>query len=369
MKGQEKKNMIFHVPIHIDENRASTSNIRPVKLMEAFREIGYDVDIVSGYACQRREEIAKIKQKINDGVVYDFLYSESSTMPTLLTEKHHLPTHPFVDFPFFSFCREHKIPIGLFYRDIYWRFINKNKDYKQFVAKFFYQYDLRQYAKLLDVFFLPSHEMMKHIPIQFNGKVAEMPPGCDLHSTKPHKFDGQLRLLYIGGIGGTYDLKNMIRGVSKCKSASLTICCRPDDWLPIKETYKALVSDNIHIVHLRGEQLAELYSQSDIFSMFYSNDYMEFAAPYKLFDTLGYHMPILTSSKTWMGRFVEQNGIGIACENNVDVFCDTLYRIVQEPSLLDLYRRNVENIINANTWQYRAQQIKDVLRSIRKDNL
>ena len=52
----------------------------------------------------------------------NFLYSESSTMPTSLTEPHHMPTHPFLDFSFFYFCKRNGIKIGLFYRDIYWKF-------------------------------------------------------------------------------------------------------------------------------------------------------------------------------------------------------------------------------------------------------
>lgn len=359
-------NMIFHIPVHIDDRRASTSNIRPIKLIEAFREIGYNVDVVEGYAAQRKDAIKKIKHKIREGVKYDFLYSESSTMPTLLTERHHIPTHPFVDFHFFSFCKKRGIPIGLFYRDIYWRFINRNKDFKQFVAKYFYQYDLYQYSRLLDVFFLPSYGMLKHIPIRFDGSVVEMPPGCDIHPASDHKYDGQLQLLYIGGIGGTYDLRNMIIGVAKCKFVNLTICCRPTDWQLVENSYKDLMADNIKIVHLRGEQLAKIYAQSDIFSMFYANEYMEFAAPYKLFDTLGYRLPILAPSNTWMGRFVNKNNIGIVCDYDVDAFCEALHQIVSNPSVLGQYRKNIENIIPANIWNARARQIMTTLMSIGK---
>ena len=35
---------------------------------------------------------------------------------------------------------------------------------KSVVAKRFYRYDVRQYAKLLDILYLPSEEMKKHIP-------------------------------------------------------------------------------------------------------------------------------------------------------------------------------------------------------------
>ena len=91
-------------------------------MLNAFKSIGYNVDIVMGYGKERKYSIGQIKRKIKDGVKYDFMYSESSTEPTILTEKNHIPMFPFLDFGFFSFCKRHGIKIGLFYRDVYWKF-------------------------------------------------------------------------------------------------------------------------------------------------------------------------------------------------------------------------------------------------------
>ena len=78
--------------------------------------------VVSGYAKERKKRFDEIKTQVKNGVKFDFLYSESSTMPTILTEPHHMPIHPFVDFSLFRFCKKNGIKIGLFYRDIYWKF-------------------------------------------------------------------------------------------------------------------------------------------------------------------------------------------------------------------------------------------------------
>ena len=93
----------------IDRNRASASQIRPMKMIEAFKECGYEVVVVEGYGKERKRQIKEIKSNILKGVKYDFLYSESSPMPTLLTEKNHLPLYPFFDFSFFAFCKKHGI--------------------------------------------------------------------------------------------------------------------------------------------------------------------------------------------------------------------------------------------------------------------
>ena len=159
-----QKRCIFHIPNYIDENRKSASNIRPLKMIEAFKQNGYIVDIVMGYAKERKNQIKKIKENIKNGIKYDFMYSESSTMPTLLTEKNHLPTHPFLDFSFMNFCKKNGIKIGLFYRDMHWKFdlykINVSV-VKRNVAILFYKYDLLRYRKLLDVLYQKKYMISK----------------------------------------------------------------------------------------------------------------------------------------------------------------------------------------------------------------
>lgn len=76
-----------------------------MKMIEAFKECGYEVVVVEGYGKERKRQIKEIKSNILKGVKYDFLYSESSTMPTLLTEKNHLPLYPFLVFHFLRFAR------------------------------------------------------------------------------------------------------------------------------------------------------------------------------------------------------------------------------------------------------------------------
>lgn len=353
--------MIFHVPLQIDPMLHSASQIRPAKMLKAFRDIGYSVDVVEGCAADRKRQIAAIERNIRSGIRYDFLYSESSTMPTLLTESHHLPTHPFLDFSFFAFCKRHSIPVGLFYRDIHWCFINKNRDFKQRVAKYFYRYDLAQYTRLLDVLFLPSFEMLRHIPFAFPRKVEELPAGCELHTSKPHVFDGCLRLLYVGGIGGIYDMRTLFKAVAQTPGLSLTVCCRPDDWRAVADTYGPLISDNIQIVHKHGSDLDTLYAQADLFAMFFTNDYTEFAVPYKLFDTMGYSVPVFAPSDTWTGTFVERNGVGLVSDNTIDEVRSALLTLQSNPSLLASCRERMHSMAPSHTWQARARQVADSL--------
>ena len=61
------KRMIFHIPMKIDRNRASASQIRPMKMIEAFKECGYEVVVVEGYGKERKRQIKEIKSNILKG--------------------------------------------------------------------------------------------------------------------------------------------------------------------------------------------------------------------------------------------------------------------------------------------------------------
>ena len=52
-----KRKCIFHFPNPLNENGTSGSSIRPVKMLNALRNIGYEVDIISGYSNEREQNI------------------------------------------------------------------------------------------------------------------------------------------------------------------------------------------------------------------------------------------------------------------------------------------------------------------------
>lgn len=356
-----EKNVIFHIPIKINREDASASQIRPQRMMEAFRQLGYQVDVVEGYAAQRQKAIKNIKQKIRSGVKYEFLYSESSTMPTQLTEPHHLPTHPCLDFGFFAFCKRHGIPIGLFYRDIHWQFANRNEDWKQRVARFFYFYDLRQYRKLISVLFLPSREMLAQIPFNLRLPVVELPSGCELQPLE-HCSSDMLNVFYVGGITGNYDMRKLVAAVSAVKGVHLTICCRQEDWVEARDMYEPLLSDNVTIVHESGEALKRYFSEADVFAIVFDTcDYMGFAVPFKLFETIGYGVPVMASSGTWVGNFVSRNGVGLACDNSIESLKEAFTRLIDHPELLTEMRSKMPSVAQENTWLARCRQVSSEL--------
>ena len=108
---QTMKQCIFYLPYELSEHGTGARMLRPMQMIQAFEEIGYNVFVIQGYSRERKARISELKRKIMQGDVYDFMYTEAHTMPTLLTERHHFPTHPFLilDFLILSVKTELKL--------------------------------------------------------------------------------------------------------------------------------------------------------------------------------------------------------------------------------------------------------------------
>lgn len=369
---KSEKRIIFHLPLNPDINRASASNIRPWKMLNAFKEIGYNVDVVMGNGKARSRQIRAIKEKIANGYEYDFLYSESSTMPTMLTEPHHLPIFPLLDFGFFKFCKDHAIKIGLFYRDIYWCFDGYTKEtgkVKAIYAKIFYRLDLLLYAKHIDLFYLPSKKMTHYLPENLKVKSEALPPGISIAQKDVQKASTPstvVRLLYVGGLGQFYDLTMICKIICQMSEHfSLTICCREEEWRKEEIRYLHLLkSGNISTVHKKGNELEELYQESDIACLFLEpHEYRSFAMPMKLFEYIEFSKPILSVANTAASDFVTENNIGWACSYDEAALKQLLLEIINGTTeKINEKIKHIEQIKVHNTWIARAKKVaKDLI--------
>lgn len=358
------KRCIFHIPIALDENRVSPSHIRPKKMKKAFENIGYEVDVVWGTASERARAIKNIKQNIRNGVKYDFMYSESSTMPTLLTERHHLPSHPLLDFSFFSFVKKHGVKIGLFYRDVYWKFpIYKEnvKGIKRQAAILMYRYDLYKYNRLLSKLYVPTLYVKKYIEKNIKAEfIDSLPPACERHEgiNDIVKNSDSLKLLYIGGIGNQYKMHMLFEAVSDIKSIYLTVCCRESEWEKVLPEYSPYMSENIKIVHKKGDELEELYKDADICLTYFESDlYREMAMPFKTFEYMSYGKPIISSNRTAVGEFVEDTGIGWSIDYSKEALTDLLIFLQEHPEVIRQKRIVCIEKLEDNTWEKRAEKV------------
>lgn len=358
------KKMIFHHPLPINKNATSASGIRPLEMIQAFEALGYEVYEVVGYGKERKEKIHNLKQRMISGEKFEFVYSESSTQPTLLTEKNHLPIYPFLDFDFFDFCKSYNIKIGLFYRDIYWLFSEYGSSLsiaKKNIAKFFYRYDLKKYNQLVDIVYLPSMQMAKYIPTVNKNKFKALPPGHHEYKNLESRANNDtIELLYIGGLGSHYQMHKLFIVLEKFPKINFTLCTRENEWKNAKEEYK--LSSNIFITHKNGEGLNELYKKADIVMLFVKpQEYREFAAPVKLYEYIGKEKPIIASKGTLAGKFVEENNIGWSLEYEEEALEKFFNELQQKFSDINLKKDNLIKIKLNNSWQSRAKDVEKEL--------
>ena len=364
-----EKMCIFHHPFPVAPEGKSGSQVRPYKMLEAFRAAGYEVEAVTGFAKERQRKVAKVLEQIDKGRTFSFVYAESQTTPTLLTEPHHLPTHPRLDFGFLQ--KLHKtVPIGLFYRDIHWRFEQYRHLawHKRAIAVPFYYYDWYQYKRTVDHLFIPSQAMAQHLPSVWPAEnLGALPPGSPLKNEveKSRKVGQSLNLFYVGGVTPPlYNLEPLFDFTQNSPATQLTLCCRQEEWLANKPQYQ--VDDTTAIVHASGNELDKYYARADLFVMLWQpHAYLDFAMPVKTFEALAHGLPIITMSGTEVARFVLAEDVGWVVDSK-EAFQGLIKRLQQQPDLLAHKRKRVLRVRENHTWEARARQVAQTLEGYKK---
>lgn len=358
-------NVIFHHPLPLDIRATSASGIRPLKMLEAFRSLGYSIDVIDGYSDQRLASIKSIKAKIKSGIKYDFVYAESSTQPTTLTDRHHLPLHPWLDAGFFYFCKKSNIPIGLFYRDIYWKFDAYGKGlsfWKVLGAKLAYYYDLIIYRSTLTKLYLPSLKMGEFVPVVPEEFFEALPPGHSRPTLVGQPISqGPLKLFYVGGMSDHYRMHTLFAALHELPQVQLIVCTRAAEWQAVRAQYEPLPA-NVNIIHESGLVMEKYLEACDMASLFVEPQaYWEFASPVKLYEYIGFQKPILASKGTLAGSVVASNGIGWSLPYTKESIIDFFSNVQNNMDRLRQVHENLTLLAPHHTWRSRAEQVVEDL--------
>ncbi|MGO2139601.1 MAG: glycosyltransferase family protein [Leucobacter sp.] len=350
--------MIFHVPYPLNPAATSASGIRPVQMRRAFETAGYEVAEVSGDAKARRAQIRDLKKRIAAGEDFEFVYSEASTKPTAMTESHSLPLHPFMDISFLSYCKKHEVPVGVFYRDIYWdspKYLETVPRPVAAVTRALYRHDLKRYRTAVSKIFVPSMRMAAVMPHTEVVQCVALPPGSP--ATESATPDTEMSLLYVGGTGSYYRMEQSITGVEAAAGARLTICTRENEWEAARESYSAVLGSSTSVVHVSGADLEPLYEDAHLGMLFMEPiGYREFAAPMKLYEYLGHGKPIIATEGSLAGNFVVEHGVGWALPYTAEALTELLLELQENPEKYEAVRANALRVRESHTWEARARQ-------------
>ncbi|WP_435743819.1 glycosyltransferase [Microbacterium sp. PMB16] len=360
----DRPKMIFHVPFPLNPGATSASGIRPVMMRRAFEDLGYDVIEISGRHPQRRAQIREVKRRIASGLRVEFVYSEAATTPTGLGEPVTWQTSVTRDIAFLRFCRRHGVPVGLFYRDIYWR----NDEYAQRVGQPYtsvlrwrYRADLRGYRTAVDRMYVPSMRMAEVMPYTDLAKCTALPPGAVIVETPA--VEDPATMFYVGSLGHYYQLQEAVRAFEAVDGASFILCTNAAQWESEKSGYEHLLTGGAtRVVHATGSELEPYYAVSALGCLFMAPiGYREFAAPLKLYEYLGHGRPIIATEGSLAAEFVVQNGIGWSVPYTAEALRDLLEELRRDPSIYREVAARAVAVRAEHTWKARAAQVADEL--------
>lgn len=356
-------NIVFHVPFELNPQSPYANDIRPVKMLAAFRNIGYEVDVVHGCGRERKARAAIVRERILSGTEYEFVYSECSSLPTALTDPSKHPRYPFFDLLFLRFCMKRAdLEVGLFYRDIYWRFPNTGQyrsDLRRILLSVFHTLDVAAYTVSISKMYLPSIAMRQHIPFASRINMGPLPPGHDVrYPSRMRDRPVPLRLLYVGGLGELYDLRVFMTVVRETPNVEFILCTRTADWEREKAAYQGCLGDNITIVHEQGNGLRRLYDWADVAVFFLRpTRYSDFAVSVKIFEYIGHQLPIIAVQGTLVGTIVSQAGVGWTIPFAPMALRDLLAQLRTHPETMTVLAPRLAAACEANTWEARAQTV------------
>lgn len=374
MPGQR---CIFYRTLPMVDDPLVGSDVRPSKLYKAFVRLGYDVELVAGFAAERKRAFARVKARVEAGEKFDFLYAEPPTTPVPLNEPHHLPTHPFMDYEFLMFCHENEIPIVLFYCDVQWRlpgYAARVGWWKYLASLPFFHLDLMVYRRLVDALLVPDLGMLRQVSGWATSKThwASI-PGFDSTENTPLRLampaDAPLRLLYVGGVTPpVYDLTPLLEASAWAKNQGvrheLTLCCRQPEWEQRRNVYERFLGDHVTVVHNRDRQeLLEMYARHDISVMPYGTTNSDWAMPVKFPEAIGAGLPVLAGEGTAVAKMVAEQDIGWSVDAGKTELADLLRRL--DRTELDRVRANVQAVRPRYDWAERAREIAAVAQEIR----
>ncbi|MDO5722987.1 MAG: glycosyltransferase [Flaviflexus sp.] len=332
-------------------------------MLEAFRELGYEVLDISGYAEERAHKFKALRQRIKAGAPIDFCYSENATIPPMITEKKHLPPHPFLDFSIFAYLKRHGIPTGVFYRDIYWR----DREYPDRVGRplalamtALYRYELAGYDRLCSTVFLPSEQMAAYVPPLKHAEAVALPPGGDIVD-EPEAAASPLSLFYIGGLGNkNYQLHKLFEAVKAIPDISFTLCTTAERWEAVAHEYPR--AENIRVVHATGEEREQLFARANLCYVSVDPEfYGKFAVPVKLYEYLGRGKAMLAQADTLAGDIITGLGVGFAATYTAEDMERMLRDLAHHPEKLQDAAECARQVRHKHTWRARAATVVEAL--------
>ncbi|MDR3644295.1 MAG: glycosyltransferase family 4 protein [Clostridia bacterium] len=329
----------------------SGSSVRPQRICEAFKKLGFEVNLLSGLQNRKRERWQRVFHKFLEirRSLPDFCYVEPPSGP------------------FFNFCdhllllylKMKKVPIGLFYRDAYWKFADwwHIKGIKRLFLTLMHRFDLFIFRRTCSIVYFPTKSMAALFSLPHK---CVLPPAGTDRVVPPHAPGRSA--LYVGGVSGFYGTDIMLEAFEILnermhRDIRLTVVCREKEMRHFFDGY--LGRPWLEVAHASGDEaLAPYYEACDLALYPSRRDlYMDFCMPVKLFEYLSRGLPVACTDCHETAAFVTENGFGAVAKSDPEDYAAVIVSLFDDPQRLETMRANaVSALREGNLWEHRAQR-------------
>ncbi|KXG08978.1 hypothetical protein AT864_02662 [Anoxybacillus sp. P3H1B] len=364
------KKVLVYYPFPLAEQANSGSKLRPHEMYKAFCKWGVEQEIevilIAGTSVERAKQFQRL---VSNGTLNDiwFCYMENQTIPLWLTDPGHRPKKPFIDRTILRYLQKRNIPIGVFYRDVYWKFdeLYPLKGWRKKLMQMIYRWEERFYETYCDVIFLPSIEMEKYVEI--DRPMIDLPPGGKqrvIHREENKELP--VKGLYVGGINnedyGLFLLLDALEIVNQNDSfIQLTVVCRKNEFDALSHEKKERINRlGVEVRHISGEELDRLYEKMDFaFIPRLRSEYNDFSVPVKLVEYLSNMLPVVATDCLAQKRFVEEGGYGVICEDHPQSVAEAIRIMIDQK---ERYRQQItETFMKKHSWVSRVEKVQRTL--------
>ena len=333
----------------------SGSATRPQKMYRAFLEEGHEVKLLA--VSQNRDHLKRRKQAVKELYAWledhtpDLCYIESPVYPILWE----------FDRKLIRDIHKKGIPTAYFTRDCYDRFPEMFPGRRDLPGKVKDAWLRRQRVltektlMCVDVNYFPVMEMAQFYP--YPDKRA-LPPGAEDRLADSHPQPN--RLVYVGGIVNQYGGEALLRAFRILNEGeetyTLTLVCRESEWAQIPDELKGAPWLDLH--HTSGDALIPLLGAASAGLIIGINDYWDYTVPIKLYEYMGYGLPVVYFHNRPTDRFMENCPMGVGADKTPEAFAEAIRSLLADPERWESCRRNaVSALKDGNLWIHRVRQI------------
>lgn len=334
---------------------SSGSSVRPFRMYNALVNLGHEVKLLEGQQNRRKERQAKVKEILDwlDNNKPDVCYVEP-------------PSGPFfnqIDILLLKKVHKMGVPIGLFYRDFYWKFSKwawkGTPLWKQTILKMMHRRDLVAFRKYCDVVYFPSQECIKILESVNFRRVGVLPPGCN--EPRGEVKLGAREIFYAGGVREADGIDDLLIALDRINKSGFRVkfnlITKKEELVHLKNR-ELLKSDWIEVIEASGEALEPIYARCDLGVLPKKRHfYMDMAISVKVLECMSHGLPMISTDCPAMARFIQQNESGLICKEGADSIENAILEYYTNDELYHALLENVKKAALNNTWEKRVEQV------------